>query len=103
VIVTNVNFDGQVLGRLIALAMEIGKINLKVMEILDKRQYRRIWHTKTSRRSADHRKKGPFIVISDHDLHGLQMPLEQTGGKGGHSAIKVAAALADAFSRYIED
>jgi hydroxylamine reductase len=66
---------------LVALAMETGKINLKVMEMLDKGNTSTFGTPKpvTVPLSIE---KGPFIVISGHDLHDLEMLLEQTDGKG---------------------
>jgi hydroxylamine reductase len=66
---------------LAALAMETGKVNLKVMEMLDK------GNTETFGKPEPTTvpltiEKGPFIVISGHDLHDLKMLLEQTDGKG---------------------
>lgn len=63
------------------LILEFGMINLKCMECLDKA------HTKTfgipSPASVNTDiKKGPFIVISGHDLLDLKQLLEQTEGKG---------------------
>jgi hydroxylamine reductase len=66
---------------LVALAMETGKINLKVMEMLDKGNTSTFGTPEpvTVQLSIE---KGPFIVVSGHDLHDLQMLLEQTDGKG---------------------
>jgi hydroxylamine reductase len=66
---------------LVALAMETGKINLKVMEMLDKGNTSTFGTPEpvTVLLSIE---KGPFIVISGHDLHDLEMLLEQTDGKG---------------------
>lgn len=63
------------------LILEFGMINLRCMECLD------IAHTKTfgipspAAVNTDI-KKGPFIVISGHDLLDLKQLLEQTEGKG---------------------
>ena len=66
---------------LTALAMETGKINLQVMEMLDRA------NTGTYGEPAPTVvplaiEKGPFIVVSGHDLHDLKMLLEQTDHKG---------------------
>ncbi|MDR2478548.1 MAG: hydroxylamine reductase, partial [Treponema sp.] len=68
---------------LTALAMETGKINLQVMEMLDRA------NTGTYGNPAPAVvplaiEKGPFIVVSGHDLHDLKMLLEQTDNKGVH-------------------
>jgi hydroxylamine reductase len=66
---------------LVALAMETGKVNLKVMEMLDKGNTEHFGApTPTTVPLAI--EKGPFIVISGHDLHDLKMLLEQTDDKG---------------------
>jgi hydroxylamine reductase len=66
---------------LVALTMETGKINLKVMEILDKGNTNTFGVPKpvTVPLTIE---KGPFIVISGHDLHDLKMLLEQTDHTG---------------------
>jgi hydroxylamine reductase len=63
------------------LLMEFGLINLKCMALLDEANtsaYRHLVPTKVSTIVE----KGPFIVISGHDLRDLKMLLEQTEGKG---------------------
>ncbi|MDR2659316.1 MAG: hydroxylamine reductase, partial [Spirochaetaceae bacterium] len=66
---------------LTALSMETGRVNLKVMEMLDSGNINAFGVPKpvTVPLSIE---KGPFIVISGHDLRDLAMLLEQTGGKG---------------------
>ena len=66
---------------LVALAMETGKINLTVMEMLDKGNTETFGVPKPTTVPLTI-EKGPFIVISGHDLHDLKMLLEQTDGKG---------------------
>jgi hydroxylamine reductase len=66
---------------LVALAMETGKINLKVMEMLDKGNTSAFGTPKPVTVSLTI-EKGPFIVISGHDLQDLHILLEQTSGKG---------------------
>jgi hydroxylamine reductase len=66
---------------LVALAMETGKVNLKVMEMLD-RGNTGAFGTPAPVTVPLAIEKGPFIVISGHDLHDLKMLLEQTNGKG---------------------
>lgn len=66
---------------LLPVVMETGKINLKCMELLDKA------NTETfgipSPTAVPMKvEKGPFIVISGHDLRDLKLLLEQTEGKG---------------------
>ncbi len=63
------------------LIMEFGKVNLKCMEQLDKANTES-FGTPTPTRVNTDIKKGPFIVISGHDLHDLKLLLEQTKDKG---------------------
>ncbi len=63
------------------LLMEFGQINLKCMALLDGANTSAYGHpvpTKVTMRVE----KGPFIVISGHDLLDLEQLLEQTKGKG---------------------
>jgi hydroxylamine reductase len=66
---------------LIALAMETGKTNLNVMEMLDKGNTDAFGTPKPAAVPLTI-EKGPFIVISGHDLRDIHMLLEQTGDKG---------------------
>ncbi len=66
---------------LLPIVMETGKVNLKCMELLDKA------NTETYGTPAPVTvpltiEKGPFIVVSGHDLRDLYFLLEQTKGKG---------------------
>ncbi|MEG0857339.1 MAG: hydroxylamine reductase [Terrisporobacter sp.] len=66
---------------LIRWTMRTGDISVAVMAKLDEA------NTKTYKNPSPqkvnvHLKKGPFIVVSGHDLWDLQMLLEQTKGKG---------------------
>lgn len=66
---------------LLPLVLETGEINLKVMELLDKANTEAYGTPKPT--TVPFRiEKGPFIVISGHDLHDLKLLLEQTEGKG---------------------
>jgi hydroxylamine reductase len=66
---------------LLPLVMETGKINLKCMELLDKANTERFGNPEPVTVSLTV-EKGPFIVISGHDLHDLTLLLEQSAGKG---------------------
>lgn len=73
---SDLNKDG-----LLPIVMETGTVNLKCMELLDKA------NTETYGSPVPVTvpltiEKGPFIVISGHDLHDLKQLLEQTEGKG---------------------
>jgi hydroxylamine reductase len=65
----------------LSLIMEFGQINLKCMALLDEAHTSTFGHpvpTKVSMKVE----KGPFIVITGHDLLDLKQLLEQTNGKG---------------------
>ena len=66
---------------LLPLVMETGKINLQCMELLD-RANTETYGTPVPTTVPLTIEKGPFIVISGHDLHDLYLLLEQTKGKG---------------------
>ena len=66
---------------LLPLVMETGKVNLKCMELLDKANTGAFGNPSPATISLNV-EKGPFIVISGHDLHDLKLLLEQTAGKG---------------------
>ncbi|MCL2211044.1 MAG: hydroxylamine reductase [Treponema sp.] len=65
----------------LGLLMEFGGVNLKCMEILDAANTGAYGNPEPKRVSllVD---KGPFIVVTGHDLRDLKMLLEQTDGKG---------------------
>lgn len=66
---------------LLPLVMETGKVNLKCMEILDKANTESYGHPAPAKVSLTV-EKGPFIVISGHDLRDLKLLLDQTRDKG---------------------
>ncbi|QQO08877.1 hydroxylamine reductase [Breznakiella homolactica] len=66
---------------LLPLVMETGQVNLKCMELLDKANTE-TYGTPVPVTVPLAVEKGPFIVISGHDLHDLKLLLEQTKGKG---------------------
>ncbi len=66
---------------LLSLVMETGRVNLKCMELLD-RANTETYGTPVPTTVPLTIEKGPFIVISGHDLHDLHLLLEQTKGKG---------------------
>lgn len=63
------------------LLMEFGQINLKCMALLDEANTSTYGHPVPTEVTADVA-KGPFIVVSGHDLLDLKQLLEQTEGKG---------------------
>ena len=66
---------------LLPLVMEAGKVNLACMELLDKANTTTFGTPKPAKVPLKI-EKGPFIVISGHDLLDLKLLLEQTEGKG---------------------
>jgi hydroxylamine reductase len=65
----------------LSLIMEFGQVNLKCMALLDEANTSTFGHpvpTKVSLKVE----KGPFIVITGHDLLDIKQLLEQTEGKG---------------------
>jgi hydroxylamine reductase len=65
----------------LGLLMEFGQINFKCMALLDEANTSAFGHPKPTRVSLKVG-KGPFIVITGHDLLDLTQLLEQTQGKG---------------------
>ncbi len=65
----------------VGLLMEFGMVNLKCMEILDRGNTSTYGHPVPTVVSTT-REKGPFIVVTGHDLHDLKQLLDQTAGKG---------------------
>lgn len=73
--------DDLTLEDLIRMTMRTGEMSVEVMRILDEA------NTETYKNPSPHKvnvniKKGPFIIISGHDLRDLEMLLQQTEGKG---------------------
>jgi hydroxylamine reductase len=66
---------------LIKYLLKTGEMSVKVMEVLDKANTEK-YSDPTPTKVNVNLKKGPFIVISGHDLRDLEMLLEQTKGKG---------------------
>ncbi|NCB04065.1 MAG: hydroxylamine reductase [Clostridia bacterium] len=70
-------------GELLTLALRVGEVNLKCMALLD-RANTESYGTPLPTTVPLTVEKGPFIVVSGHDLKDLQLLLEQTEGKGVH-------------------
>lgn len=66
---------------LLALVLKTGEINLKCMELLDKANTQ-TYGTPVPTKVSTNIEKGPFIVITGHDLHDLELLLKQTEEKG---------------------
>ena len=78
-----IGMDDWGMEELLPIVMEVGEINLLCMELLDKANTKTFGHPTPSKVSLTV-EKGPFIVITGHDLYDLKMLLEQTKGKGIH-------------------
>ena len=66
---------------LLPIVLEVGEKNLKCMALLDKANTES-YGTPVPVTVPLTVEKGPFIVVSGHDLHDLKLLLEQTEGKG---------------------
>ena len=66
---------------LLPIVMEVGEKNLQCMALLDKANTES-YGTPAPATVPLTVEKGPFIVITGHDLHDLKLLLEQTEGKG---------------------
>lgn len=66
---------------LLPLVLKTGDINLKCMALLDKANTE-TYGTPVPTEVPLTIEKGPFIIITGHDLHDLKLLLEQTDGKG---------------------
>ena len=67
--------------KLLPLVMKVGEINLKCMELLDKANTS-AYGSPVPTTVPLAIEKGPFIVISGHDLKDLELLLKQTEGRG---------------------
>ncbi len=63
------------------LIMELGRVNLRCMELLDRAHTNTYGHPVPVSVSTG-REQGPFIVITGHDLHDLKQLLEQSEETG---------------------
>lgn len=66
---------------LIRVSMQTGEMAFEVMKKLDEANTN-VYQNPTPHLVNTHIKKGPFIIVSGHDLKDLEMLLEQTKGKG---------------------
>jgi len=66
---------------LIKYLIKTGEMSVKIMEVLD-RANNESYSSPSPQKVNVNIKKGPFIVISGHDLRDLEMLLQQTEGKG---------------------
>lgn len=68
-------------GALFQCAMDIGTLNYRIMEMLDKGETETFGHPEPTRVNTQPI-AGKAIVVSGHDLHDLELILRQTVGKG---------------------
>jgi len=66
---------------LLPIVLEVGAVNLKCMALLDQANTETFGHPAPAEVTLTV-EKGPFIVITGHDLYDLKLLLEQTEGKG---------------------
>ena len=69
------------MNQLLPVAMEVGEVNLKCMALLDKANTT-AYGTPVPIKVPLSVEKGPFIVVTGHDLRDLELLLEQTKDKG---------------------
>ncbi len=73
--------DSLTVDDLIRMTMRTGDMSVEVIRILDEANTAKFQHPSPQKVNVNIR-KGPFIIISGHDLRDLEMLLEQTDGKG---------------------
>lgn len=73
--------DNMGVEELIRLTMRTGEMAIEIMKKLDEPNTS-VYSDPTPHEVNVHIKKGPFIIVSGHDLKDLEMLLEQTSGKG---------------------
>lgn len=66
---------------MIRMTMRVGDMSVLVMKTLDEANTTKYKHPSPQKVNVN-MKKGPFIIVSGHDLRDLEMLLEQTQGKG---------------------
>jgi len=69
------------IGELLPTVLKTGEINLTCMEMLD-RANTETYGNPVPTQVTTNVEKGPFIIVTGHDLKDLQLLLEQTEGKG---------------------
>lgn len=73
--------DDMTLEDYIRMTMRAGDMSVEVMSVLDEANTTRFGNPSPHKVNT-RIKKGPFIIVSGHDLRDLEMLLEQTEGKG---------------------
>ena len=69
------------MGDLLPVVLEVGEVNLKCMELLDRANTETFGNPEPTKVPLTV-EKGPFIIITGHDLYDLKLLLEQTKDKG---------------------
>lgn len=77
----SIGMDDWGMEELLPIVLEVGEVNLKCMAMLDQANTGTFGHPQPAQVHLTV-EKGPFIVISGHDLYDLKLLLEQTEGKG---------------------
>jgi hydroxylamine reductase len=72
---------GQDLGQLVGMVLKCGEVNLKAMELLDAGNTGTYGHPTPTPVPLGH-KAGKAILVTGHDLHDLDLLLQQTADKG---------------------
>ncbi len=78
-----IGMDDWGMDELLPVVLEVGAVNFNCMALLDRANTETFGHPKPTEVSLTV-EKGPFIVITGHDLHDLKLLLEQTKDKGIH-------------------
>lgn len=76
-----IGMDDWGMDELLPIVLEVGEVNLNCMALLDKANTEVFGHPQPTEVSLTV-EKGPFIVVTGHDLYDLKLLLEQTEGKG---------------------
>ncbi len=74
-------YHNEDINELLEVTLEAGNVNLKCMELLDTANTETYGNPEPTQVTTNI-EKGPFIVVSGHDLHDLYLLLQQTDGKG---------------------
>ena len=73
--------DDLTVEEMIRMTMRTGEMSVMVMKVLDEANTKSYKDPKPQKVNVN-RRKGPFIIVSGHDLKDLKMLLEQTEGTG---------------------
>ena len=84
--------------QLLPIVLKVGEVNLKCMALLDQANTRTYGNPSPVNVPLKV-EKGPFIVVSGHDLKDLQLLLEQTAGTGIHIYTNGEMLPAHAYPR----